>query len=240
MAQMGLDLSISSSEVHGALKRLELSGLLASQSGGRRPVLHAVEEFLVHGLKYAFPPRRGEMTRGVPTSYAAGPLSRQIVPGTDPPPVWAHPEGPARGISLEPLYRSVPAAALRDPALYRTPGADRRTEGRPGSRTKAGSGGASSPHSKSCKCSTRTGNYSKAPLQLLRPLLDELVFVGGCATGLLITDAGAGGVRPTRTSTRSPRSAAMAPTRGCRSDCGPSDCAKTPATASSAAGVTAA
>ena len=33
---------------------------------------------------------------------------------------------------------------------------------------------------------------------LLRPLLDELVFIGGCATGLLITDAGAGGVRPTR------------------------------------------
>jgi hypothetical protein len=33
---------------------------------------------------------------------------------------------------------------------------------------------------------------------LLRPLLDELVFVGGCATGLLITDPGSGGVRPTR------------------------------------------
>ena len=33
---------------------------------------------------------------------------------------------------------------------------------------------------------------------LLRPLLDELVFVGGCATGLLITDPGSGGVRATR------------------------------------------
>lgn len=33
--------------------------------------------------------------------------------------------------------------------------------------------------------------------ELLRPLLDELVFVGGCATGLLITDPGSGGVRPT-------------------------------------------
>ncbi len=32
---------------------------------------------------------------------------------------------------------------------------------------------------------------------LLRPLLDELVFVGGCATGLLITDTAAGGIRPT-------------------------------------------
>ncbi len=34
--------------------------------------------------------------------------------------------------------------------------------------------------------------------ELLRPLLDELVFVGGCATGLLISDPGSGGVRQTR------------------------------------------
>lgn len=32
---------------------------------------------------------------------------------------------------------------------------------------------------------------------LLRPLLDELVFVGGCTTGLLITDEAAADVRPT-------------------------------------------
>jgi hypothetical protein len=32
---------------------------------------------------------------------------------------------------------------------------------------------------------------------ILRPVLHELVFVGGCATGLLITDPAAGGVRPT-------------------------------------------
>ena len=33
--------------------------------------------------------------------------------------------------------------------------------------------------------------------RLLRPLLDELVFVGGCATGLLITDEAVPAVRPT-------------------------------------------
>jgi hypothetical protein len=33
---------------------------------------------------------------------------------------------------------------------------------------------------------------------LLQPLLDELVFVGGCATGLFITDPAAGGIRPTK------------------------------------------
>ncbi len=33
---------------------------------------------------------------------------------------------------------------------------------------------------------------------LLRPVLDELVFVGGCATGLLVTDPAAAGIRPTK------------------------------------------
>ena len=32
---------------------------------------------------------------------------------------------------------------------------------------------------------------------LLAPVLDELVFVGGCTTGLFITDPGATGIRPT-------------------------------------------
>ena len=35
-------------------------------------------------------------------------------------------------------------------------------------------------------------------VRLLRPLLDELVFVGGCATGLLITDPASAGIRPTK------------------------------------------
>ncbi len=117
MAQIGIDLSISSSEVHAALKRLGQSRLVANEPAGTRPILQAVEEFLIHAVKYAFPPKRGEVTRGVPTSYAAPPLSRRIA-SADLPPVWPHPEGKARGMSLEPLYRSAPTAALRDPALY--------------------------------------------------------------------------------------------------------------------------
>lgn len=35
-------------------------------------------------------------------------------------------------------------------------------------------------------------------VRLLEPLLDELVFAGGCATGLLITDPAASGIRPTK------------------------------------------
>ena len=33
-------------------------------------------------------------------------------------PVWAHPQGNAKGPTLSPLYRSAPQAALADPALH--------------------------------------------------------------------------------------------------------------------------
>jgi DNA-binding Lrp family transcriptional regulator len=117
MAAMAMELSISPSEVHGALKRLIDSRLVSAASQGHRPLLPAVEEFLVHGLKYAFPAKRGVVTRGVVTSHAADPLRRYFAP-ISLPPVWPHPEGTQQGVSLEPLYRSVPAAALRDPALH--------------------------------------------------------------------------------------------------------------------------
>lgn len=117
-AQMATDLFMSSSEVHAALKRLIEARLVSADVGGARPILRAIEEFLIHGVRYAFPARRGEVTRGVPTAYAAPPLNKQIVPNGDSPPVWPHPEGKARGVTLEPLYRTVPSAALRDPALY--------------------------------------------------------------------------------------------------------------------------
>jgi hypothetical protein len=82
------------------------------------PNKSALEEFLIHGLKYAFPPERGELTRGVPTGYAAEPLKGRIAAGSEPPPVWPSPHGKTRGYSFAPLYKTVPQAALQDPYLY--------------------------------------------------------------------------------------------------------------------------
>lgn len=118
MAQLGHDLSLSSSQIHASLKRLEKSRLIAGIGEGGRPLLKPVEEFLIHGVKYAFPAQRREVTRGIPTAYAAPPLSDHIAPGSDLPPVWPDPEGKVRGISLDPLHKMVPAAAKKDPVLY--------------------------------------------------------------------------------------------------------------------------
>jgi hypothetical protein len=83
-----------------------------------RPNLSALEEFLLHGLKYAFPAERGEVTRGMPTSYAAPPLKDAIASGDELPPVWPWRDGDTRGIALQPLYKTAPVAALQDPFLY--------------------------------------------------------------------------------------------------------------------------
>lgn len=116
MAQMATDLSLSPSQVHASLKRLERSRLVAPQTN--EPHLRAVEEFLLHGVKYAFPAFRGEATRGTPTAHAAPPLNEQIADGGDPPPVWPDVEGKVRGLTLEPLHRAVSVATRKDPVLY--------------------------------------------------------------------------------------------------------------------------
>lgn len=116
IAQIAADLSLSPSQVHLALKRLERSRLVDAERA--RPLLRAVEEFLLHAVKYVFPARRGEATRGMPTAYAAPPLSSQIVESGDLPPVWPDPEGTVRGVGLEPLCKAVPKAARKDPVLY--------------------------------------------------------------------------------------------------------------------------
>src|SRR6516225_3221024 len=112
------DLSLSPSEVHGAIGRLRASRLLHGPNLKDRPNISALEEFLIHGLKYAFPAEHGEVTRGVPTSYAAEPLKSEVSSSGDLPPVWPWHEGNTRGVALEPLYKTVPQAALRDPWLY--------------------------------------------------------------------------------------------------------------------------
>jgi|SRR5271167_1693195 len=118
MSVIAADLGLSPSEVHAALKRLHQSRLLHDPEIQDKPNLAALEEFLVHGLKYAFPAQHGQVTRGVPTSYAAPPLKNDFVLGDELPPVWPWRDGETRGIALEPLYKTAPLAALRDHILY--------------------------------------------------------------------------------------------------------------------------
>lgn len=115
---LAIELEMSPSEVHAASKRAVAAQLAVRQDQRVRPHFQNLQEFLVHGLRYVFVPDRGGLTRGMPTAFAAPPLSGQFQSSDEPPPVWPDPEGSVRGESFSPLYRSVPAAARRDKNLY--------------------------------------------------------------------------------------------------------------------------
>lgn len=119
--QLASSLFMSASEVNAGVRRAVRARLAGPGPEGTnpRPNLIALGEFLVHGLKYAYPPDRGALTQGVPTAHGAAPLAGAPgAQGDDPIPVWPHPHGPARGYAFSPLYRSAARAALTDPVLH--------------------------------------------------------------------------------------------------------------------------
>ena len=72
------------------------------------PVAVAMKEFLLHGLKFIWPAKRGPMTRGVATGSSCESVSRLLdVSAPGGPLVRPHPEGTLRGEAVDPLYRSM-------------------------------------------------------------------------------------------------------------------------------------
>ncbi len=115
-SSLAVELAMSPSEVHSGLRRAVAARLMDEQR--RKPIKKALEEFLIHGVKYVYPPSRGGLTRGMPTSFAGPPLRSVIVYSGLVPPVWPDPEGEEQGYEFSPLYKSVPKAAAKDYKLY--------------------------------------------------------------------------------------------------------------------------
>jgi DNA-binding Lrp family transcriptional regulator len=115
-AELGKELGMSPSEVHAAIRRLREARLVEPDT--RRVRMESLRNFLIHGVPYVFPARPGELTRGLPTAWAAPALSDKIDASGQVPPVWPDPDGTVQGSSIRPLYPSVPGAARRMPELY--------------------------------------------------------------------------------------------------------------------------
>ena len=109
-------LGVSSRSVNEAIKHGIASRLYDQERRAINP--GAMEDALVHGLRYFIPAERGSMTRGMPTAWAAPPLTSLLAASNEPPPVWPDPDGTVRGIALLPLHDSVPRAAKEDAELY--------------------------------------------------------------------------------------------------------------------------
>ena len=114
MKDLAPTLGISAGEISESLNRSVYAGLISDDK--KTVMKEALLEFLENGLKYAFPQRPGETTRGVPTSFSAPPLN-QLVSSMEPV-VWPLPEGKVRGQAIQPLYPGVPKSCLKDPSLY--------------------------------------------------------------------------------------------------------------------------
>ena len=118
LAQLADEFEVSLSTVHAALGRAESARLLTRSAGSPRALRPALQEFAIHGLKYAFPAVVGRATRGLPTAIGAPVLASHFEATEAPVPVWAHPEGTSFGFEVIPLHPSVPRVALKDQGLY--------------------------------------------------------------------------------------------------------------------------
>ena len=114
--QLAKSLGISSSEVHTSLKNCDRSGLYVDRS--RRVLNSALQEFLVHGIRYSFPAKPGALVRGIPTAHSAEPLKGFLMANEDNAYVWSSGDGQIRGQAIEPLHKCVPQAVQQDPKLY--------------------------------------------------------------------------------------------------------------------------
>jgi DNA-binding Lrp family transcriptional regulator len=115
-AELAKSLGMSAAEVHAGIRRLVKAQLVDAES--KQVNREALAKFLVHGVPHAFPAHLSEVTRGMPTAWAAPAMAGRIESGGQLPPVWPDPEGRVQGAGVEPLYRSVPLAARNDGALY--------------------------------------------------------------------------------------------------------------------------
>jgi hypothetical protein len=114
---LALALATSTSAVHRAVARLQHAGLCGA--GSRRVQADALFEFLVHGVRYAFPAVHGPERTGLPTA-AAHPELADAIGGSEPirALVWPMDGGTARGETLVPLFNGATKVASRDARLH--------------------------------------------------------------------------------------------------------------------------
>jgi hypothetical protein len=107
----------STSAVHRAVARLQQAGL--AKAASRTIARPALREFLLHGVRYAFPAMQGPERVGAPTAWAHPSVHAMFPDGIDARPlVWPGDASGVRGDSLVPLFAGVPAVAARDPRMH--------------------------------------------------------------------------------------------------------------------------
>lgn len=116
-SDLAKDLNMSQSEIHSAIKRAEGAKLFDPMT--KRPIRANLGEFLMFGVRYAYPAFPGKQSVGMPTAHSAEPLKKTIVASEGDAYVWTFRAGKTKGASIEPLYPTVPAACAKDEELHK-------------------------------------------------------------------------------------------------------------------------
>ncbi len=109
------NLHLSSSEVHDGINRLHQSEIMHMR---KHVVKSHFVEFLIHGIKYCFPAILGMKSRGILTTHSSEFFKKIISDKKMDNYVWPSENGNATGISVNPLYKSVPEFVQKDRFMY--------------------------------------------------------------------------------------------------------------------------
>jgi len=114
------DTGISKSQISLSLKRMYDVGLAKTDRKTQLPKTNtkALLEFITYGIKYVFPAKEGEITRGIATSIAAPVLRGKLMTSGDLPPVWAYAKGKTKGMAVEPLHSNIFKTVQKDKRMY--------------------------------------------------------------------------------------------------------------------------
>lgn len=111
-------LGISKTEISASLRR-SVAATLAIRSNDRPKVNRRnLTESIQRGLKYVFPAKPCAPQRGIATGFAAPMLEGQLFSSGADIHIWPYAGGTQRGLSITPLFKSVPESVLKDERLY--------------------------------------------------------------------------------------------------------------------------
>ena len=108
-------LFISISEISESLHRSHIAGLIDESK--RKIHRQSLMEFIRYGLHYVFPEVPGTIVTGIPTAHSFPFYSKKFISDTDY--VWPDHDGNIRGLSIQPLHKSVVKAVRQDELLYK-------------------------------------------------------------------------------------------------------------------------
>ena len=79
--QLAYELGISPAEISCSLERCKIAKLIDNTK--KKVNILSFQDFMIHGLKYVYPPLPGAIVRGMPTAFSAEPIKSKISQGQD-------------------------------------------------------------------------------------------------------------------------------------------------------------